>query len=518
MQTTGLPKRKRPLAGLRKFTHFLRNRSGNVAMMFGLAAIPFFTMGGMAVDFSRAMMVKNRLGTALDATALALGSQLGLNQQQVRAQAQAYFDANYPASELGTPSALNINYGATTVTLSATATVPTMVIGLVGVNELDVQQSVEVTREMKGLEVALVLDTTGSMDESGKMPALKAAAHELIDILFGDQTTSTQLRMAIVPFAAAVRLDDPASAINRGWIDTTGTSTWARLNFNNNRFAHALYPPIDGSTPAAYQMHRNQRWRGCVEARASGYEATDTAPNAGTPDTRWVPFLAPDEPDSGSGTSGWANRYVDDGTTSSSWQTRLQNSTKYAGLNNSAIHAQCAMQPILPLTGTRALITARIDSLNPAGHTHIPIGLGWGWRVLSPGEPYTQGRPYNDPDFSKALILMTDGVNTIPTNSSPAGSAYTAYGYLYQARLGSTNGGTANTNMNTQTATQCTAIKNAGIRVYTILFMENDNTVRNLLRTCATDPSLFYDTPTTAQLRTVFRLIASDLSNLRVSR
>jgi Flp pilus assembly protein TadG len=165
----------RPASGLRTFKRFLSGRSGNVAMMFGLAAIPFFTMGGMAVDFSRAMMVKNRLGTALDATALALGGQLGLNQQQVRRQAQAYFNANYPANELGEPSDLDINYGGATVTISATATVPTMVIGLVGFDELEVQQSVEVTRETDGrLEVALVLDTTGSMAESGKMPALKS--------------------------------------------------------------------------------------------------------------------------------------------------------------------------------------------------------------------------------------------------------------------------------------------------------------------------------------------------------
>lgn len=523
MSESSQAKQGRRLPVLKKLKRFLREKSGNVAMIFGLAAIPFFTMGGMAVDFSRAMMVKNRLGTALDATALALGSQLGLNQQQVRRQAQAYFDANYPASELGVPSALNVDYGPNTVTISASASVPTVVIGLVGFDNLNVQQSVEVTREMKGLEVALVLDTTGSMSESGKMPALKSAAHDLLDILFGDEVSSTQLKIGVVPFAAAVRLDNPQAAITRGWIDTDGSSSWARLNFSGGYYAHALYPPANGSTPASWQMNKAQKWRGCVEARPDGLEATDTPPaavttNPGAANTRWVPFFAPDEPDSGSGTSGWANRYVSDGTSSTNWQTRLQNPTKYAGLNNASVHAQCAMQPLLPLTGQKSLIEAKIDALNPSGHTHIPLGLGWGWRILSPGEPYTEGLSYDDEQSSKALILMTDGVNTIPTNSSPAGSAYTAYGYLYQSRLGSTNAGTAGTNMNTQTQEQCTAIKDAGIRIYTILFMENDNTVRNLLRNCATDPSLFYDTPTTAQLKTVFHLIAADLSNLRVSR
>jgi len=516
------PKPRRRFSPLRRLSQFLRERSGNVAMLFGLAAIPFFAMGGMAVDFSRAMMVKNRLGTALDATALALGAQVGLNQQQVRAQAQAYFNANYPSRELGTPSALNINYAGNTVTISASASVPTVIIGLVGVDELDVQSSVEVTREMKGLEVALVLDTTGSMAESGKMPALKAAAKDLLAILFGDQQNSTQLHIGVVPFAAAVRLNNPLAAVTAGWIDTGGLSTFARSNFDNGRYAYALYPPLNGATPAAYQLSKNQQWRGCVEARPDGLEATDTPPmavvvTASDANTRWVPFLAPDEPDSGSGTSGWSNRYLSDGVTGT-WQARLMNSAKYAGVTNGGVNAQCAMQAILPLTGNRASIEAKIDALNPSGHTHIPIGLGWGWRVLSPTSPYTEGVAYNDAETSKALILMTDGVNTIPTNNSPAGSGYTAYGYLYQSRLGSTNANTAKANMDDQTAAQCEAIKDAGVRVYTILFMETDNTVRDLLRECATTPALFFDTPTTAQLKTVFRLIASDLSNLRVSK
>jgi hypothetical protein len=37
----------------------------------------------------------------------------------------------------------------------------------------------------------------------------------------------------------------------------------------------------------------------------------------------------------------------------------------------------------------------------------------WGWRVLSPEEPFTQGRPYSDPENNKYLILMTAGRTTI---------------------------------------------------------------------------------------------------------
>ena len=56
---------------------------------------------------------------------------------------------------------------------AGTARVETAFMGLFGINYLDIGVNVEVTRESKGLEIALVLDNTGSMAEIGKMPALK---------------------------------------------------------------------------------------------------------------------------------------------------------------------------------------------------------------------------------------------------------------------------------------------------------------------------------------------------------
>lgn len=512
---------------LARLGSFWNDRRGNVAMMFGLAAIPFFAFGGLAVDYSRAMMVKNRLGDALDATALAIGGQLGLSESEVTASANAYFRANFPSGELGTVSNLNIQYEQAFVTISANATVDTLIMGLIGYHTMTVSSEVEVRREMKGLEVALVLDTTGSMSEGTKMPALKQAANDLISILFGTNNYPEKLKVGIVPFAAAVRLD-PAMAVNGGWIDTTGTSSIARDYYDNSRFAYTIYAPLTGAAQS-WQFVSTRKWTGCTEARPNGLEATDTPPTAGNPDSRWVAYMQPDEPDTGISYSGSGNynyNYLSDGTSSSTaWETRLKRSAKYAGKSPSLSttadgpYYGCGMQPVLALTNDRAAIVARINSLNPSGNTHIPIGLGWGWRVLSPGAPFTEGVQYNDAETSKALILMTDGVNTISTQmSSTLRSTYSSYGYLYKARLGTTNSSTMIANMNAQTSTLCTNIKAQNIRVYTILLEENDTTVRNLLRGCATNPSLFYDNVSASQLQQVFRVIGSDLSNLRLAR
>ena len=45
------------------------------------------------------------------------------------------------------------------------------------------------------------------------------------------------------------------------------------------------------------------------------------------------------------------------------------------------------------------------------GGTNIMEGVMWGWRVLSPEPPFTEGKAYDDPENDKFLIVMTDGEN-----------------------------------------------------------------------------------------------------------
>ena len=157
--------------------------------------------------------------------------------------------------------------------------------------------------------------------------------------------------------------------------------------------------------------------------------------------------------------------------------------------------------------------------MNASGSTHIVLGAAWGWRVLSPGEPYSQGASYSDEDTNKALILMTDGENTVSNQNTMNGSRYSAFGYLSQGRLGTTSStSTAESTLDTMLTDVCTNIKAKGIRIYTIGFTITTTNVLNLLRNCASDPSLFYNSPNTSDLQAAFSAIAADLSNLRVSK
>lgn len=481
---------------------FLRACGGNIAVVSGLAVVPLVLASGVGIDLARAMVVKARLTEALDAAGLAVGGTPGLSADQLQELAQAYFDANYPAGSLGTPGALSLSQSGSTLTVSAEATLPTTLMHLAGYEVIDVAVEVEVTRESKGLEVALVLDNTGSMWGS-KLSALKKAANALIDILAGSESYPEKLKIGLVPFTQTVRLD-PGVALANGWMDANGQSSVARLNFDGGMYAFSVLETM-----------RDTDWRGCVEARPDGLDELDTPPGAGDPDTLWVPYFQPDEPDT---SSRFTNDYLDDRTKGSDLK-RQNNSDKYDRKRaESDVNGDCVLPPILQLTNDMNLVRDRIGDMIAAGYTHIPLGAVWGWRVLSPAEPFSEGTPYGDPDFQKAMILMTDGENTIPPQSTFNDSRYSAYGYVRQGRLGTSSPGQARRELDYKLERVCANVRNEKIRLYTIGFMISDQDTLDLLRDCATEPSMFFNSPSNSELEAAFQAIATDLSNLRLSR
>jgi Flp pilus assembly protein TadG len=482
---------------------FAAAKTGNVAMIWALALVPTIGAAGAAIDLGQAVVLRQRLAETADMAALALGSMPGLTEAQKHAKALEYFAANFPNAKLGESTTVAVTATDRTIVVAAQGKVLTAFMQLFGMPELNVSVESEVTLDVSGVEIALALDNTGSMGQAGKIDALKASMTSLINVLFPNPT-SDNVKMGLVPFSESVRLDVPA-AMAGGWMDVNGGSAWARLHFNGGMHPFAIWNAMDAASP---------KWEGCVEARPNGLEETDTPPTAANPDSLWVPYFQPDEPDNGNYDS-----YFDDQTPNgSSVEDRLVNSAKYAGQNSNEPNRDCTMQKVLPLTNDKAQLLSYVNGMQTSGYTHIAIGAAWGWRVLSPGEPFTQGSAYGAANWNKILVLMTDGVNTIPGRGNHLGSDYTAYGYLGQSRLGTQSKPQAEQEQNVRTSLVCERIKAAGIRVYTILLMENNQDVRDMLRGCATSPQMFFDTPSASELEPVFMQIAGELSNLRLSR
>ena len=870
---------------------FGRAEHANIGISFGLLAIPLLVSAGVAVDLSRALIVKTRLTAALDAAGLAVGKDVNCSGQTCQDLGQKFFDANYPAGTLGVPGQLHVNVDGQVVELDVTARVPTAIMQIVGFNYLDVASTVTISREATGLELALVLDTTGSMASNNKLTTMQSAATDLVNTLFGNSVYPENLKIGIVPFAEAVRVD--TSTFNMNWIDTNGSSSTASQNFSGGKYAYWLYTDPNGMV--------NTPWKGCVETRPNGLDETDAPPSIADGSTFFVPMFQPDEPHvgepedtggnpdynpAGPNQAGISSNYNNDyislqfnvqtttlnfqvpsatlvrytGTSSSdtfttasahgmstgygpirisgsplptvqgtalnsttdywvikasnttfklattynnamagtainitdstsrsgftnvfqtsaainlstgngpiklsgtmpggvtagtnywvsamdsthfrlatsqanatantnfavtsaggtvypnvlvagtqphglttgdgpyqltgtlpgglstgtnywviatntnvfefatsyanatastptgisltssttsngtmtipgvnpntdqmlvtfvppadgsdtSWNTgdgpvrfistgtlpggvgatteywiikidsthiklattranalaglpvvdltsagsgtiytvespgagvaftsaggtsladqtaRQKNWEKYVGktyTGTNGPYRACAMQPILPMTNDKTAILSKISALNAAGNTHIPEGLAWGWRLVSPGAPFTEGVPYSNQSFRKAIVLMTDGDNTMPTEGSTLNASdYTAYGYASQARMG--------TGIDTVTEMQnemgmgtgnnkltriCNAVKALNIRLYTIAVQITNSNTRDMLEACATTDNgqqLYFNATDSASLTAAFAQIATDLSNLRVS-
>ncbi len=153
-----------------------------------------------------------------------------------------------------------------------------------------------------------------------------------------------------------------------------------------------------------------------------------------------------------------------------------------------------AVAELLPLTYDWTALTNKIDEMQPAGATNVTIGLVWAWHALTPTVPLTEAAgPATD--LSKIIILMTDGLNT-------------------QNRWDG-NGYNPCPTCTARAAIACTNVKAAGIKIYTIRVIEGD---ADMLRNCASDPSMYYDVQNASQLDAVFNAIGGQLANLHLSQ
>jgi hypothetical protein len=83
---------------------------------------------------------------------------------------------------------------------------------------------------------------------------------------------------------------------------------------------------------------------------------------------------------------------------------------------------------VRPLTNNQGQVISAIEQLQPKGNTVIPAGELWGWRVLSPGEPHSEGSAYDDEKWVKAVVLVTDGENYVSgRNGNHNGSSYNVW-------------------------------------------------------------------------------------------
>lgn len=196
------------------------NERGGVAIIFGLVIIPAIAFMGVALDSWRAYDSASAASAALDSAALATAramSDQDLSDIELAEVAQNYFDANTANSGASGTVYSNLKVlgdrVSNTVTVSVDTHVPTTFAGILKVDEVAMQRSATATFNSANIELAMMLDVTGSM-RGQKIEDLKAAAKSVADILLGDEASAKRARIALAPYSASVNAGDYAERVS----------------------------------------------------------------------------------------------------------------------------------------------------------------------------------------------------------------------------------------------------------------------------------------------------------------
>ncbi|MES1199574.1 MAG: ubiquitin-activating E1 FCCH domain-containing protein [Pseudomonadota bacterium] len=194
--------------------------------------------------------------------------------------------------------------------------------------------------------------------------------------------------------------------------------------------------------------------------------------------------------------------------------------TSLVGINYPASSTSgCSSSAILPLTSNKTTLTSRISGLTVANSTAGEIGAAWGWYMISPNwntvwTGSSAPASYTAPETKKIVVFMTDGAfNTAYCNGVISKDSSTP-GDSQRINCNATNG-----DPSSSAQSICTAMKNAGVIVYTIGFdMDAEpQSSRDLLNHCASGSDHAYLASTGSDLHTAFTEISQSISQLRIT-
>lgn len=481
---------------------FGRADNGNIAVMFAIALVPILGLIGLAVDFSRMSALKSKLQAAADLAALAVAKNVASNPAGAKQEATDYMrDAvkNIAGVTLGTVDA---NYtkpgGLSTVVVSASATIDTSFYSFLGASQA---QTVKVTSTTNWgtnrLRVAVVLDTTGSMDERGsrdtktKMDSLKIATIDLLSQLKSIALNPGDVYVSIIPFSRDVNIG--SSNYDKPWIDWTAWDSANRTCSGWNQWGQCN----------AWTPNNHNTWNGCIADRGSstGPVTVPGQTQAGQAyDQRIDPASTTD--------ADVASKYPADQY--SSCPKAMLGLTDIRTLNLDNLRDTSGDVDLNKLKNSSDTVVKLISSLTANGNTNQPIGLVWGWQSLAGGTGPFAAAPTYDPDYQyvPVIILLSDGLNTQ--------NRWTSTASRIDARMSDSSNGSGT----------CANIKAYRLQtghptalIYTVQVDTGGKDGRSdLLKRCASGESSFFYVQNGSDIGDVFTAIVTKISALRVAK
>ncbi|WP_284177121.1 VWA domain-containing protein [Rhabdaerophilum sp. SD176] len=211
---------------MRFFRRFRADVSASIPVIASMLMLLIVGVTGAAVDFSMAAQQKARLQGMIDsaATALAMDPEAPrLGAAEIDARALAYALA---AGSGEAPDGLQLlaQYSSGQVTIEARARVAMFIGRIFGFDFASIAATVTVERaQTSALEIALVLDNTGSMEDE-KIRELRRAAKLFLDRMEQLARQPGDIRIAMVPFGRNVRADP--DWMQEKWLSGTRPKKW----------------------------------------------------------------------------------------------------------------------------------------------------------------------------------------------------------------------------------------------------------------------------------------------------
>lgn len=461
---------------------YVLQTSATIAVAFAVMAPVVVGAAGMGLDFAQAYLVQQRLAQSLDAAALAAVAS-STDEAIIRQRVLDFFEANYGDEELGFALDPVVTINGDDVTVTGIATYTTFFLRVIGVDDIVVEAKTTVEREVQGIEVVLVMDNTGSMATNNNIGTLREAATNFVYIMYGiDEEAANAV-------ASYDELDDlpvrDSEFIKIGLVPYSTSVNVGPYGLGND-LDGGVYGSafVNNDLDLEYSLTDTNEWRGCV--LANDYP-DDTLDHEGPWDMYRYCRDESDDPtcDQRRRCSGpwWARTCWDE----------PRRHPNYI----------CPITPLLPLSTQPSKLKASIDTMQADGWTLGNYGMAWGARVISPDFPFEEGASYDSNYWRKAVVMMTDGINTMHQH-------YTAYGRTSSHDISPSD-------LNDRFGEVCEDLKGNGVIVYTVTFESGVNdATKAVYEACATSEDYYHDAPTQDKLVEVFETISRELSNLHI--
>ncbi|MGJ3263170.1 MAG: pilus assembly protein TadG-related protein [Salinarimonas sp.] len=462
---------------MRGLREAIANRSGNVVIAFALIMVPLLGVIGAAVDYTRARNAADKIQVALDNAALAAVR----DPDSTTKASMLAFARRQLETVLGPDGSLAIaeldgDMVGETVWLQARVRVATTFMRVVNVDDMPVTRYSEASYGRKSIDIALVLDNTGSMGSRSKMNELKRA-------LCGDTSCTNAT---------------PTSGFMHIMREAAGGPSRIRVGL----VPFDLTVRVPQSVQDVVRTERPLTSRVTVPPRGRGF---CTVPGGPTDVERvsWLRFAAADaDPRTGCNTSGrarpaswdgcvWDRDRIPDDLDVTDADVDTDDPRTLFPAVNCRNNGLARMAPLADVWTANAAIIGSLRDMRPSGNTNVTIGAAWGMAMLTAREPFVEAGTIAGDDIERFMILLTDGDNT-------------------QNKFGDSRN-----DMDARTRLACEAALDEGITVVTVRVINGN---RDLLRRCASSPDLYYEVSQASDLTRVFDEIARRIGSTRLTQ